>query len=133
MKRAEPDQITDAMERVPTRGDYPGAAVSGEWLEFLNVSGGHGVNWRNGSVSSVVLKNDFAAAAYLGLAYDGTNGVASGVTILKNQLGQGVSFHLRVPESDAGGFFLWQNKFTNGVTTVLPFTDSANAPVHFIH
>ena len=79
------------------------------------------------------IKNDFAAASYRGLSYDGTNGVASGVAILKNQIGQGVSYHLRLRESDAGGFFFWQNRFTNGVTTVNPFTDSANAPVHFIH
>jgi len=139
MNHAKQDQITDAVESVPTGDGHPGAAVAEEWSEFLNVSGnqlhsgGHGVNWRNGSVASVVLKNDFATSAYLGLAYDGTNGVASGVTILKNRIGRGVNYHLRVPESDAGGFFLWQNKFTNGVTTVVPFTDSANVPVHFIH
>ena len=82
---------------------------------------------------AVVLKNDFAVAAYRGLNYDGTNGAANAMAITKNLLGQGVGVHLRLRESDAGGFFLWQNRHTNGVTTVNPFTDSANAPVHFIH
>lgn len=119
--------------------DYPGAAVLGTAMTFANVSGnrlvsgGHGVHWGSGCSNAVVLKNDFSAAAYRGLNYDGTNGVANAMAISKNLLGQGVGVHLRLRESDAGGFFLWQNRFTNGVTTVNPFTDSANAPVHYVH
>ena len=119
--------------------DYPGAAVQGPAITFANVSGnrlvsgGHGIHWGNGCTNAVVLKNDFAAAAYRGLSYDGTNGAVNAMAILKNDLGQGVSYHLRLRESDAGGFFLWGNHYTNGVTAVNPFTDSLGAPVHFIH
>jgi len=120
-------------------GDHPGAVVEGGGIAFANVSGnrlltgGHGIDWSNGATNAVVLKNDFAAAAYRGLSCDGTNGAVNAMAILKNDLGQGVSYHLRLRESDAGGFFLWGNHYTNGVTSVNPFTDSLGAPVHFIH
>ena len=86
-----------------------------------------------GATNAVILKNDFGRADYRALAYDGTNGVVHAMAILKNQLNQGVSFHLKLREPDAAGYFLWKNAYTNGTATVRPFTDSASAPVHYIH
>ena len=120
-------------------GDGPGAITTAWSMHFANISGntllagGHGVRWLDAATNAVVLKNDFGGATYRALAYDGTNGAVHAMAILKNRLNQGVSFHLKLREADAPGFFLWNNVFTNGVTTVNPFTDSASAPVHFIH
>jgi hypothetical protein len=119
--------------------DLPGAVTMGLNMSVANVSGnkllagGHGVRWLDSATNAVVLKNDFGVADYRALAYDGSNGVVNAIAILKNQLNQGVSFHLKLREPDAGGFFLWNNLFTNGATTVNPFIDSATAPVHIIH
>lgn len=120
-------------------GDAPGAVAFGWNMRAANVtgntlvSGGYGVRWLDYATNAVVLKNDFSGATYRALAYDGTNGAVHAIAILKNQLNQGVSFHLKLPEADARGFFLWNNLFPNGATAVNPFTDSASAPVHFIH
>src|SRR5262249_55307980 len=95
--------------------DYPGAFVAGEWIGLANVtgnsmsSGGHGVRWRDNCTNAIVLKNGFASPTLRALSYDGTNGAVRNVAVLKNQLGQGNSYHLKVRPQEAGAFFLWQN------------------------
>jgi hypothetical protein len=43
------------------------------------------------------------------LAYDGTNNAVASIAILKNTLNHGSSFHLKLREPDANGYFLWHN------------------------
>jgi hypothetical protein len=54
---------------------------------------------------------------------------------VKNELGQGGSFHLKARPQEGGSYFLWRNTYysSNGVTAVNPFLDYPGAPVHFIY
>jgi hypothetical protein len=121
--------------------DYPGAAVASGRMNLADVAGntllagGHGVRWLNNCSNAFVLKNRFTNATYRALVYDGTNGAVRSVAILKNDLGQGASFHLKVRPEEAGSFFLWRNTYysSNGITAVNPFVDYPAAPVHFVY
>ena len=97
------------------------------------MAGGYGIQWLDNATNAIVIKNDFSAATYRSLAYDGTNNIVANIAILKNTLNHGASFHLKLREPDAVGYFLWNNRYTNITSTVNPFLDSARAPVHFIH
>lgn len=121
--------------------DYPGAAVAGDWMDFLNASGntlfvgGHGVHWQNHATNALVLKNDFAAASYRALTYTGTNGAVHTITAAKNLLNQGTASHLRLRFEDSSGWFLLRNSYwMNGSTNVInPFIETPGSPVHFVH
>jgi hypothetical protein len=118
--------------------DYPGAALTFRTSSRGNISGntllgaGHAVRWRGSCTNAIVLKNNFAAAYPRALVYDDSDHVAQNFQILKNILGHGSSYHLKINHADSDKFFLWKNIYTNGVSAVDPFLDPASAPVHFI-
>jgi hypothetical protein len=121
--------------------DYPGAAVTGPWSEFLNasgntlVAGGHGIHWQDNATNALVLKNDFASATYRGLTYTGTNGAVLNITVAKNLLNQGTGSHLRMRFEDSPGYFLLRNRYrANGSTNdINPFIETPGSPAHFVH
>jgi hypothetical protein len=121
--------------------DYPGAAVTGPWSEFLNasgntlVAGGHGIHWQDNNTNSLVLKNDFVSASYRGLTYTGTNGAVLNITAAKNLLNQGSSSHLRLRFEDGPGWFLLRNRYrANGSTNdINAFVEAPGSPIHFVH
>jgi len=49
----------------------------------------------------------------------------------KNILGQGDSYHLRLPHPDSFNYFLIRNTYKNGAITNSAFLDPASSPVHF--
>jgi hypothetical protein len=120
--------------------DYPGAVVTGSQMKLANVcgntllAGDHGVRWLDNCTNAIVLRNHFTNVTYRALAYDGTNGAVRNVAVLKNELGQGASYHLKVRPQEAGNYFLWSNHYynSNGVSEVSPFFDYPGAPVHLI-
>jgi hypothetical protein len=120
----------------PRQDDYPGAAVgpalaSESFITGNRMTGGdHAIRWLDGCANAVVLKNDFSGAGYRGLVYDGTNGVAHHISILRNTIGQGKAFHLKTPSQDPGSFLLDGNVFLDGAATVNPFIDPPSSPVH---
>ena len=71
-----------------------------------------------------------SAGSYRGLVYDGTNGVAHHIVLLRNTIGQGNAFHLKTPWLDPGSFFLDGNVFKAGAATVNPFLDPPSTPAH---
>jgi hypothetical protein len=121
--------------------DYPGAAVNGEWSEYLNASGnrliggGHGVRWGNNGTNALVHKNDFAAASYRALTYTATNAGVGNITVSKNVLNQGTGSHLRMRFEDSPGYFLLRNRYrANGSTNeISPFIETPGSPIHFVH
>jgi hypothetical protein len=121
--------------------DYPGAAVTGPWSEFLNasgntlVAGGHGIHWQDNNTNSLVLRNDFASATYRGLTHTGTNGAVLNITVAENLLNQGSSSHLRLRFEDSSGFFLLRNRYrvTGSTNDINPFIETPGSPVHFVH
>jgi len=80
--------------------------------------------------NALVLKNDFGAAARRALDYQGSNGFVQNIQVIRNVLNQGTSYHLKLPYSDSGAYFLHKNVYTNGMSTVEPFLDPAASPVH---
>ena len=120
--------------------DYPGAAVASSQMKMANVSGNtllagdQGVRWLDNCTNAIVLKNRFTNVTYRALVYDGTNGAVRTVAVLKNELGQGASYHLKVRPQEAGSYFLWSNRYYNssGVPVTNAFLDYPDAPVHLI-
>lgn len=121
--------------------DYPGAAVSGEWSEFLNVSGnllvtgGHGVRWQDNGTNALILKNDFSTANYRALSVTSTNAELLSIIAAKNLLNQGSGSHVRMRIEDSPGWYLWQNSYrANGSTNpVNPFLAPSGNSTHFVH
>jgi len=119
--------------------DQPAAAIGGYVMNFSQVSGntlvagGYGVRWLDTCTDAVVLKNDFSAATFRGLSYDGTNGAVRNLTIIKNVLGQGTTFHFHARPEDGTAYFLIKNAYSNGVTGVNAFIDPQSGSVHWIH
>jgi len=117
--------------------DYPGAVVTAKEAEFCNISGntlvagGHGVHLLDNCTNAVILKNDFGTATHRAIAYSGTNGVIKNIIVVKNILGQGDSYHLRLPHPDAFNYFLIRNTYKDGASTNNAFLDPAASPVHF--
>ncbi len=90
----------------PRSDDFPGSVVWGSW------------------------KNNFAGATRRALAYDGTSGAVGNVSVVRNILNQGSSYHLKLRFPDSGAFFLQKNIYTNAVSNVDPFLDAVASPVH---
>jgi len=96
------------------------------------LSGGDGLIVQGTCSNAVILKNDFSAAAHLGIDDEGPGGSLLYSEIVKNQLSCGVSFHLRAPLQDGTHYFLLENSYlnTNGSAMTL-FPDPLNLPFHF--
>jgi len=117
--------------------DYPGAVVTANEAVFCNISGntllagGHGVRLLDNCTNAVILKNDFGAATHRGIAYEGSNGIVRNIIAAKNILGQGDSYHVRLPYFDSFNYFLIRNTYKDGASTNNAFLDPAASPVHF--
>lgn len=121
--------------------DYPGAAVTGQWMEFLNacgntlISGGHGVRWKDNGTNALILKNDFSAASYRAFSVTSTNAGLLTITAAKNLLNQGSASHVRMRTEDSSGWYLLRNSYrANGPTNSLnPFIEPTGGSTHFVH
>ena len=87
--------------------------------------------WRH-CTNAVVIKNSFGAANHRALAYNGDPGAAVGISVLKNLLNQGISYHLKLEHPDSSGFFLQRNTYTNATGTGGAILDPAGSPVHIV-
>lgn len=120
-------------------GDWPGGVATLFHADGVNISGntllsgGLGLGLQYRCTNVVVLKNDFAAVQFAGIDDHASAGTLNSVVLVRNTIGQGVNYHLKLPFADSFGHFLLQNRFVNSATnTVTPFLDAAAAPVHFV-
>jgi hypothetical protein len=126
--------------------DHPGGAVNLWQADRVNVSGntmlagGSGLITRGACTNVLVLKNDFASAEQLAvdcigqLGYNGvdSSGALLDCQVFKNDLGCGVSFHLRAPLMDGTRCFAGQNTFLDSSGSPMnPFTEPLALPVHY--
>jgi hypothetical protein len=105
--------------------DYPGAAVNAVAMAWANISGntllqgGLGVRWGDLCTNSIVLKNNFAAASHSSLAYEGTNGQARSIQIIKNVLNQGCRSDPALP---------WRNRWSRSTSERLRVAVNCSGP-----
>ena len=118
-------------------GDGPGSGSAAAGAYLANVSGntlqagGYGVLLEYDSSNAFILKNDFGAVAYGGLAFHGVPRTLQSAVVAKNILGQGVSYHVNLPCQDGFNYFLLRNTYKYSNTVVNPFLNAAASPVHF--
>jgi hypothetical protein len=115
-------------------------------VDHLNMSGNTllagttGLMLKSACTNVLVLKNDFTSTAKLAvdglgrLSVDGINsaGALLSAQIIKNKLGDGVSFHLRAPIEDGTHYFLRQNSHLDaGGSPMNLFPEPLELPVHY--
>jgi hypothetical protein len=115
-----------------------GAAVAVSNCQPVNVcgntlvNGGEGVDFMGASSNSVILANNFSGVAHNSILDLGTGGLTvQDGQVLRNILGRGDSYHLKVPYGQGFNWFLYQNQYLDAFSNnVPPFTDAASLPAH---
>jgi hypothetical protein len=120
--------------------DFPGTAVRvascGLALVTGNTltSGGRGFMADGRNTNNVVLKNDFARADFTAVSCSSADNSLVSAAVVKNTLGQGVGYHVKVPHPDGARCFMLGNDYrawTNYAASANLLTDPATIPVHF--
>ena len=122
--------------------DFPGAAVTLAMCERAIVcgntltTGGRGI-WIDGPnvTNAIILKNDFARANFCGITDRslGTNLLSAAV--VKNVMGEGVGYHLKLLYADATHWFMLSNQFrawTNYLIATNLMSDPAAPALHVV-
>ncbi len=118
-------------------GSWPSAVAEIGGCQTLNlcgntlVSGGFGVWYEENCANALVLNNDFSGVTHCGIGYMWTENSLPNAQIYGNKLGQGVTFHAKPQLYNGFGWFLKQNQYLNGSTTVFPpFLDPVSSAAH---
>jgi hypothetical protein len=119
-------------------GDDPGAAAliwRGERINVIGnvlLAGGSGVRVAYGATNLILLKNKFGAAAKVAIDNRAPPGWLLSSQSIGNQLGCGVTFHLRSAMEDGSSQFLYRNNLVNSTNGAVELSCEPLAlPVHY--
>ena len=126
----------------PPGADCPGAAaginncLSASVCGNTLVSGAFGFRFVGNNAQALVMNNNFGNATYRGIGIIGGDSPSvdylSTAQIFSNTLGEGVSFHVQLQNTNSFGWFLGGNIYVNTNGNIIPpFFDPASAAVHF--
>jgi hypothetical protein len=83
------------------------------------------------NANAVIMDNNFANATFRGIGLAEGGGSLRSATIINNILGQGVSFHVQLPNQNSFGWFLYQNEYLNAAgNSMPPFLDPISSAIH---
>ena len=122
--------------------DFPGATVTLAMCERTIIcgntltAGGRGV-WIDGPnvTNAIILKNDFARADFSGITDRSLGTSLLSAAVVKNVIGEGVGYHLKLLYADATHWFMLSNQFrawTNYTTATNLVSDPATPPLHLV-
>jgi hypothetical protein len=118
-------------------GEWPGTAAGAQGCRSASVcgntlvAGGQGFWFLGANTNALILNNNFANASYRSVGYQTAADSLSTAQIFGNTLGDGVSFHVQLPDANSFGWFLGQNTFVDTNSNIVPaFLDPASSAEH---